>query len=309
MRFQLSTLLLALLVAFAGCDNADPGDGSDTGTLRVLLTDAPGDFLSAVVTIDEIYLQAEEGDDDPENGRTILSDDQVTVDLLTLQNAVLALVDDEEIPAGTYHQLRLVISGGYIEVEDEDGGSTIYASSDAYAAAQGVEADGRLQMPSYAQSGLKIILPDDLAEIEDEEQVVLLDFDVAESFGHPAGNSGMWVMRPVVRATDLAFTGTVALTLTLDDGVELPSDTLTLADFSAALDKDGEIIEVPFSDEDGDGLYAVEFQYLAPATYPVDLVAPEGVTVETDVTFPLDMLIESAGTDEADIVITSAVAD
>jgi len=306
MRLRLPTLLLAFLVAFAGCDSADTG--SDTGTLRVLLTDAPGDFLAAVVTIDRIYLQAEEGDDDPEDGRTILSDDQVTVDLLTLQNEVLAIVEDEEIPAGTYNQLRLVISGGYIEVEDEDGGSTIYASSDEYAAAQNVVADGRLQMPSYSSSGLKIVLPNELSEIESDENIVLIDFDVAESFGRPAGNSGMWVMRPVVRATDLAFTGTAALTLTLDDGVTLP-DGLTLADFSASLDKGGDVLTVPFTDEDGDGLYAVDFRYLAPDTYPVDLVTPEGLTVETDIDLPLDLLIESGGTDDADIVITSAVAD
>jgi len=306
MRLRLPTLLLAFLVAFAGCDSADTG--SDATTLRVLLTDAPGDFLSAVVTIEEVYLQAEEGDDDPEEGRTILSDDQVTVDLLTLQNEVLAIVEGEEIPAGTYNQLRLVISGGYIEVENEDGGSTIYASSDDYAAAQDVVADGRLQMPSYASSGLKIVLPDDLAEIANEEQVVLLDFNVAESFGQQAGQSGMWVMRPVVRATDLAFTGTAALTLALDDGVTLPED-VTLADFAASLDKNGEIIEVPFADADEDGLYSVEFRYLPPATYPVNLIAPEGVTVETDVTLPLDVLIESGGTADADIVITSAVAD
>jgi hypothetical protein len=302
------TLFLALLVAFAGCDSTNTGASDDTGTLRVLLTDAPGDFLAAVVTIEQVYLQAEEGDDDPEDGRTILSDDQVTVDLLTLQNEVLAIVENEEVPAGTYHQLRLVISGGFIEVEDEDGGSTIYASSDAYAAAQGVEADGRLQMPSYAQSGLKIVLPDDLAEIADEEQIVLIDFNVAESFGQQAGNSGMWVMRPVVRATDLAFTGTAALTLALDNGVTLPED-VTLADFAASLDKNGEIIEVPFAGEDEDGLYSVEFRYLPPATYPVNLIAPEGVTVETDVTLPLDVLIESGGTADAAIVVTSAVAD
>ena len=308
MRFRLPTLFLALLVAFAGCDSTNTGASDDTGTLRVLLTDAPGDFLAAVVTIEQVYLQAEEGDDDPEDGRTILSDDQVTVDLLTLQNEVLAIVENEEVPAGTYHQLRLVISGGFIEVEDEDGGSTIYASSDAYAAAQGVEADGRLQMPSYAQSGLKIVLPDDLAEIADEEQIVLIDFNVAESFGQQAGNSGMWVMRPVVRTTDLAFTGTAVLTLALDDGVALPDD-VTLADFAASLDKDGEIMEVPFTDEDEDGLYLVEFRYLPPATYPVDLIVPAGVTAETDVTLPLDVLIESGGTADADIVITSAIAD
>jgi len=307
MRFRLSTLFLALLIAFTGCDSADNNSG-DAGTLRVLLTDAPGDFLQAVVTIDEIYLQTDGGDDDPEDGRTILSDESVTVDLLTLQNEVLAIVEDEAVPAGTYNQLRLVISGGFIEVEGDDGGSTIYASSDDYAAEQGVEAEGRLQMPSYASSGLKIVLPNEIADIDSDENIVLIDFDVAESFGREAGNSGMWVMRPVVRATDLSFTGTAALSLALEDGVELPGD-LTLADFSASLDKGGDVLVVPFTDEDGDGLYAIDFRYLPPAAYPIDLVAPEGVAVETDVVLPLDVLVESGDATAAAIVITSATAE
>ena len=304
MRIRLTALLLAFVVVFTGCDSA----GSDTtgpGTLRLLLTDAPGDFLTAVVTIDEIYLQSDGGDDDPEESRLLLRDESVTVDLLTLQNEVLALVDDEEIPEGTYRQLRLVISGGYIEVEDEDGGSTIYASSDDYAADQGVVAGGRLQMPSYATSGLKIDLPNDLARIDgDEQTIVLIDFDVAESFGRAAGNSGMWVMRPVVRANDLAFTGGYDVTLALADDVELP-EGVTLADFSVELDKDGETILVPFADTEG--VYIAGLRYLVPGVYPVAVVAPEGYAITTDLDLPFDLSILSGESGEATLTITSIV--
>src|SRR5690606_22259855 len=101
---------------------------------------------------------------------------------------------------------RLVISGGFIEVEEEDGSFSVYASSDDYAAEHGVAADGRLQMPSFSTSGLKITLPNEAAEIEGDQNVVLIDFDVSQSFGRQAGNSGMWVMHPVIHATSLAFT-------------------------------------------------------------------------------------------------------
>jgi hypothetical protein len=307
MTTRLTVLLLfAIAAAFVGCDSAE--NGGDTASLRVLLTDAPGDFLHAVVTVDQVYLQAGNGDDDPERGRTILRDEPVTVDLLTLQNEVLALVDDQAIPEGTYHQLRLVISGGYIEVEDEDGGSTIYASSDAYAAEQGVASDGRLQMPSYATSGLKVQLPSDLAEIDGDQTIVLIDFDVAESFGRAAGNSGMWVMRPVVRATDLAFTGGADVTLLLADDLDLPAG-LTLADFSAELDKDGETLSVPFADADGDGFYAVDFLYLVPGTYPVTVAAPEGLTITTDVALPFDLPILSGASGDMTVTITSVVEE
>src|SRR5690606_24436473 len=147
MRFQWTSLLLFFVaLAIAGCDSADT---SGDARLRVLLTDAPGDFERAVVTIDRVYLQRQDGDADPEGSRVVLRDEPVTVDLLTLQNEVFDLVADETVPEGTYRQLRLVISGGFIEVEEEDGSFSVYASSDDYAAEHGVAADGRLQMPSF----------------------------------------------------------------------------------------------------------------------------------------------------------------
>ena len=300
MRIRLSAFLLALVVVFAGCDNANDGNG----TIRVLLTDAPGDVLSAVVTIDQVYLQAADNDEDPEGSRIMLSDEPATVDLLTLQNEVLDLVDGEEVPEGAYHQLRLVISGGYIEVENQNGSSSIYASSDAYAAEQGVESDGRLQMPSYASSGLKVKLDGELADIEGDQNIVLLDFDVSESFGKAAGNSGQWVMSPVIYASDLAFTGGADVSLALADGVSLPEGK-TLADFSAELDKDGEVMSVPFADEDQDGVYTVDFLYLVPGVYPVNIVGPEGLTITTDVTLPLDLDVLSGDSMDAAVTITA----
>jgi hypothetical protein len=63
---------------------------------------------------------------------------------------------------------------------------------------------GDLQMPSFAQSGLKVNLPGDAITVEgDDQRILLVDFDVSKSFGHQAGNSGKWVMHPVITATDM----------------------------------------------------------------------------------------------------------
>jgi hypothetical protein len=62
-------------------------------------------------------------------------------------------------------------------------------------------------MPSLGQSGLKINLPGGKLDIGEGETIVMLDFDAAESFGHQAGNSGKWVMHPVVKATNVTFGG------------------------------------------------------------------------------------------------------
>lgn len=191
----------SLGIAAAAC--GDP-TGNQTGRLSLLLTDAPGDIAEAVVTIDRIYLQGADGDTSGTGGRVILREDDITVDLLTLQDSMMAILDSALIPAGTYGQLRFVISGGYLSVvADDTTRRTIYASSPNYPGLPvGAVVAGELQMPSFAQSGLKIQLPGNAVQVGDDELVTLLiDFDVAQSFGRAAGNSGRWVMSPVIRAT------------------------------------------------------------------------------------------------------------
>lgn len=189
----------ALSLTAVACDSGPMG--LRTGKLNLLLTDAPGDVAAAVVTIERIYLQS---DSTGENGRIVLLDSAITVDLLTLQDSLMPVFDSLDIPEGQYRQLRLVISGGYVSVVGTDTTTrTIYASSPTYA---GLPVDavvgGELQMPSFAQSGLKVKLPGDAFQIVDGGLLTLVvDFDVAQSFGQAAGNSGRWVMSPVITAT------------------------------------------------------------------------------------------------------------
>jgi hypothetical protein len=37
--------------------------------------------------------------------------------------------------------------------------------------------------------------------VDDDDHLILVDFDASQSFGQAAGNSGQWVMHPVVQAT------------------------------------------------------------------------------------------------------------
>lgn len=192
---RLSSLAVCLLAACADSSGPD-GDRK----VSVLLTDAPGDILEAVVTIQQIYLQG--GDDDGEGeegaGRFILLDEPVTVDLLTLADDFMTLVDDAEIPDGQFGQLRFVVSGGYIKVEQEDGEKIFASSSDYPELPDGAEVAGDLQMPSFSTSGLKVNFQGGL--LLEEETTLLVDFDVAESFGQETG-SGRWVLHPVLKGS------------------------------------------------------------------------------------------------------------
>lgn len=208
-----SSLLLAGIVALTACGDST---GASRGSVSILLKDAPGDVRKAVVTIDEIYLQP--GTDDGAS-RVVLRSTPVTGDLLELRNDIAALVDGAIVPPGTYGQLRFVISGGCLEVEGADGGTTIFSSSTTYGGLTQCKADGAavggvLQMPSFAQTGIKVTLPEGGVTVADEATVLLVDFDVSRSFGKEAGNSGRWVMTPSLKASNFLTSGSARVTVT-----------------------------------------------------------------------------------------------
>lgn len=296
-RHGTTALALGLigLLGLTACDDTNT-TGSDTARMSVLLTDAPGDFLYADVTIDEIVLVGEMDELDGEDGemdgqgRVVLRDTPWSGNLLDLQNEVAELVDDVVVPAGHYQQLRFVISGGCIEVETETG-SEVYATSGYEACG---DADGQLHMPSYSSSGLKVNLPDGGLELTGD-RVVLVDFDVAQSFGHQAGNSGRWVMHPVMHATEVRLSGGIDVQLMLADTVELPAET-ELADFGVVLDG-----ESPVALLDG----AASLEYVLPGTHTLEIVAPEGLSFTSTPELPLEVTLQSDQRLGVEIEITS----
>jgi Domain of unknown function (DUF4382) len=280
------------VAALAACgDSQGPGG---TAQFSVKLTDAPGPFTAAVVTISEVSLLGS-------GGKVTLSSTPTTVNLLDLQNATLDLVKDAEVPTGTYQELRLVITGGYVQLTD----GTIFASSPDYAGLpQGATVTGQLQMPSLAQSGLKVTLPASALAVTGPQKIVLIDFNVSQSFGHDAGASGSWVMHPVIKGADIQTTGSVAVSLTLANGVTLPQvngTQVTLADFSATLGA-----ETLALDANGQAT----FQFVVPDTYPLSFTGPAGVTfvtspVATSAT-PIQVTVPSGQGVSVSATITSA---
>ena len=192
---RLSSLALCLLAA---CSDSSGPDGNRR--VSVLLTDAPGDILEAVVTIEQIYLQGgdDEGEGEEGAGRVVLMDEPVTVDLLTLADDFMTLVENAEIPDGQFGQLRFVVSGGFIRVEQEEGEQIFASSADYPELPEGAEVAGLLTMPSFSTSGFKVNFQGGL--LLEEETTLLVDFDVAESFGQEVG-SGKWVLHPVLKGS------------------------------------------------------------------------------------------------------------
>lgn len=305
------TTAAALALGVAACaDTTSPGatpdpDVTDGRGFTLLLTDAPGDFHSAVVTISEINLHGSGG-----SVNLIGDDAPYTVDLIDLRNEVATIVDDIELPPGNYSELRLVITGGYIEVEGDDGSTRIFASSPSYhALPAGAPVHGQLHMPSMGQSGLKVKLPEHL-DIGAEETIVMIDFDVEESFGHEAGNSGRWIMRPVIRATDVTFGGNLLVRVRLADGVVLPElagELLSLIDFPVTLVPvaGGDTRTGTLSDADDDGVFELMFKGLRPGDYRLGLEILDGLLVTFSPELPVVTSVLQRETTTETITLTS----
>ena len=294
-RFGLVAVLAAGLALSCSDTTTNPGDQP---RVTVRLTDAAGEVVAAVVTIAEINLNGPDG-------KVVLTSDAVTTDLVDLSNSTAVLVDGEPVPAGTYSELRFVITGGYVEVDNGDGTTSIYASSPTYSGLPaGAEVTGDLQMPSLAQSGLKVEFAATDLEIN-QDQDLLVDFDVSQSFGHQAGASGKWVMHPVIKGAEFTTAATVVATLQLNAGVTLPippGGPVTLASFQATLN--GETVN--FVDADGDGTFDAQFRFLLPGTYALTVQVPTGLGIITNLTLPVDVTVDAGETETVAVVIQSA---
>ena len=288
-------LAFVAALGLGACDDNDP-TGDDAGTMSMLITDAPGDFTKAIVTIERIELlrsdEAEDDSSDNDGNRIVLRDVAWTGDLLELSNDVDEIVSEIEVPGGSYSQLRFIISGGCIEVEEEDGSTTVYASDDYTECGA---AEGDLQLTSLPQSGLKVDLPAGF-RVSGGHKIMLIDFDVSQSFGHQAGNSGKWVMHPHIKATEVVMSGSLDIAVTVADSVTLPR-TLTADSFMVQLGDEPAIAVV-------NGV--ATFDFLLPGTYSIGLVSPDSVTITTDPTLPLSVQVGSAADADATITITSA---
>jgi Domain of unknown function (DUF4382) len=254
---------LLLTAALTGCS-----ENNGTTQLSIKLKDAPGDVQAAVVTITRIELQGEGGT------QVLLSGaDSATVDLTDLVNQATDLVKDAVVPSGSYSQLRFVISGAALQVDNGDGTSSVYATDGYTHLPNGATAaTGTLQAPSFSTSGLKVNLPGGSIALEGDQKILLVDFDVSRSFGHESGAAGRWTMHPVLTATDFQATAGAHVAVQTGPGVTLPTGT-TLAAFDAVLVQSGttDSLAQPLADANADGTFDADFSFVAPGTYAVSL--------------------------------------
>lgn len=178
-------LLMATFVAlgFYACNDVNVnGSSPDNGKghMNVHLTDAPGDYDAVNVDIQAIKIHYTSFETDTTNneGEWIeLPVEPVTVNLLDFTNGLDTLLSSADLEPGHYREMRLVLGDNNSVVVD---GKTEW-----------------LKVPSGQSSGFKIKFRTDLKSGENLD--VTVDFDADKSV-HQAGNSGKYILKPVLHA-------------------------------------------------------------------------------------------------------------
>ncbi|MDT3680040.1 MAG: DUF4382 domain-containing protein [Burkholderiaceae bacterium] len=182
-RFVRRGSLIAVAAVVAACGGGG-GGGGGTGTLGVSLTDAPAcGYDNVWVTVTKVRVHKAEGATDGDAGWSeVLVDGGAgrRIDLLSLQNGVLADLGQTSLPEGHYTQVRLVLS-------EANGANQITLT--------GNPTPISLDTPSAQQSGLKLKHGFDVAA--GEEVDLVLDFDACKSIVKRGGQD-RYNLKPVV---------------------------------------------------------------------------------------------------------------
>jgi len=187
------------VMAATGCGEPVGPDGGSggpseepTGTVSILLTDAPSDALdSALVYVSQVFLQAD-------SGRVLLSDTPAVYELLSLQNGTTVEIGAADLPTGEYSQLRLVVDSARAVLRN---GMTFQDGSSS----------ATMKVPGGGTSGLKVKY-DGAISVGEEAMTLVVDFDVSRSFvfqGPPSSPKSV-SLKPVLRATRSDNAGSIS---------------------------------------------------------------------------------------------------
>lgn len=180
---SLNAYLLAVLAIFAfSCSMEDDNANISEGMARVnvFLVDAPADYDA--VWVEVLGVEILPKGENENNGSAWINlgneaaDDNM-INLLELTGGNSARLGEVEVPAGEISQIRLLLGDNNYLLKGED--------------------RINLTTPSAQQSGLKIKIDKPLqAGIAYD---IVIDFDAGRSIVR-AGNSGMYILKPVLRA-------------------------------------------------------------------------------------------------------------
>ena len=186
MKLSPAVLLLGI-VALSGCSSSTKPPQDSPGEIRIFLVDQPAEYDAVNIVVTEVSVHS--SDADSTSGWIMLNDTMRTFDLLTLRNGASQILGETLLNSGHYTQIRLKLAES----------CTVIVDGQTYP----------LEVPSGAQSGLKLNHPFDIAPSTLYE--LTLDFDATRSI-HVTGND-RYTLSPVIRAVANQISGTISGTI------------------------------------------------------------------------------------------------
>lgn len=259
----------ALAAGIAACGGSSDG-GPATGSVSVDVTDAPTmEFSEVTIAFTGIRLKHESGE-----WEEFTFDEPKIWNLLDLQGgASEPLITDEEVLAGNYTELRLLVDTDNSYVVDKDQ----------------PDAELTLAVPSGEQSGLK--LKGDFIVAADSTTDFTVDFDVSKAIVNPQGQSlADYLLRPSLRLVNNLEVGsisgevdyaTINSTRLNDEGLADCSPDyegavyvyqgadVSPTDINVNDEESGPLMAVPVSDDDMDGTYTYTAAFLTGGEYTI----------------------------------------
>jgi hypothetical protein len=220
-------IVLSSVFVLAACSSS-ADNNSETGFLTLTLTDAPFpiDMVSqANVTITKIDIRRDSTEVDDAVFETI-SEEVQSFNLLDLQNGVKSSLADLQLEVGSYDLVRLFVDEASVVLKD------------------GSQFD--LNIPSGAQTGIKVFISPSIEVTGGLTSELLLDFDVANSFvvrgnpNTPAGING-FNFKPTIKAVNASTAGRIEGVVTDTLGTNLENIQIAVianADSSIAFTND-----------------------------------------------------------------------
>jgi len=205
LKGYLTSIAACGLLSLTACGGGS-GNQAGTGNLTIGLTDGPvEDAYSVVVEFTGIEIKPADGPPQIFNecdGDPATTNDVCTIDLLAYQGEERTIVFSDEVAAGDYDWIRLLVNADRNTIDSyitfEDGG--VMCS---------------LFIPSGAQTGLKV--QSNFTVTANGVTDYTLDFDVRKSITNPPGLAAPdtqcptddYLMKPVIRIVDTTETGTI----------------------------------------------------------------------------------------------------
>ncbi len=259
MRVSRTWMLLTAGAVSLVCYQDDPFAHVDAGATTVLLTDAgfPFDLVDRVeVYVSEIAASTDADTEDMQEWVTVTRPGK-SFDLLELQHGRTALAGWGDVPAGSYHAVRVSVRGDSSRVVMTDGRE----------ASVRWPADGEFSVHAWVQEPV---------DVADTGAQIVIDLDVGRSFVNALGDPlHDFLFQAHLRAVNSAVTGTLTGIVTGDLDGDGTAEAIADAAVTVArgdLASGSPEFVVATGRATVDGVYRVAF--LVPDTYLVRVDAP-----------------------------------